>query len=86
MAHATLIHPPTVLYMSSLSYTNSIPPLGLAYVSAAAKAAGHGVHVVDACGTSIFSMQHECGGKEASPLSQIFGCINFLPPPAPIGT
>lgn len=53
MAHATLIHPPTVLSMSSLSYTNSIPPLGLAYVSAAAKAAGHRVHVVDAPGAAI---------------------------------
>src|SRR6185503_5940889 len=53
MAHVTLIKPPTVVNMSSLSFHNSLPPLGLAYISAVAKAAGHRVHVIDAPGEDI---------------------------------
>ena len=53
MAHVTLIHPPTILNMDSLSYTNSIPPLGLAYMSAATKKAGHQVTIVDSPGEAI---------------------------------
>lgn len=53
MAHVTLIKPPTVVNMSSLSFHNSLPPLGLAYISAVAKAAGHTVHVIDAPGEDI---------------------------------
>ena len=53
MAHVTLIHPPTILNMDSLSYNNSIPPLGLAYMSAATKKAGHQVTIVDSPGEAI---------------------------------
>jgi radical SAM superfamily enzyme YgiQ (UPF0313 family) len=53
MARITLINPPTVLSMGSLSYQNSIPPLGLAYLTAAARDAGHGVQVIDAPGDAI---------------------------------
>jgi anaerobic magnesium-protoporphyrin IX monomethyl ester cyclase len=53
MAHVTLIKPPTVVNMSSLSFHNSLPPLGLAYISAVAKAAGHTVQVIDAPGEDI---------------------------------
>src|SRR6185503_3489963 len=53
MAHVTLIKPPTVVNMSSLSFHNSLPPLGLAYISAVAKAAGHRVEVIDATGEDI---------------------------------
>jgi len=53
MAHVTLIKPPTVVNMGSLSFHNSLPPLGLAYISAVAKAAGHTVHVIDAPGEDI---------------------------------
>src|SRR5688572_30796168 len=53
MAHVTLIKPPTVVNMSSLSFHNSLPPLGLAYISAVAKAAGHKVQVIDAPGEDI---------------------------------
>ena len=53
MAYVTLIKPPTVVNMSSLSFHNSLPPLGLAYMSAVAKAAGHRVHVIDAPGEDI---------------------------------
>jgi radical SAM superfamily enzyme YgiQ (UPF0313 family) len=53
MAHVTLIKPPTVVNMGSLSFHNSLPPLGLAYISAVAKAAGHRVDVIDAPGEDI---------------------------------
>src|SRR5262245_31736903 len=53
MAYVTLIKPPTVVNMSSLSFHNSLPPLGLAYISAVAKAAGHTVQVIDAPGEDI---------------------------------
>ena len=53
MARVTLIKPPTVVNMSSLSFHNSLPPLGLAYISAVAKAAGHHVDVIDAPGSDI---------------------------------
>jgi hypothetical protein len=53
MTQITLINPPIVLSMGSLSDQNSIPPLGLAYLSAAARAARHGVQVIDAPGDAI---------------------------------
>lgn len=53
MARVTLIKPPTVVNMGSLSFNNSVPPLGLAYISASAKAAGHTVQVIDAPGEDI---------------------------------
>lgn len=53
MARVTLINPPTIVNMSSLSFHNSIPPLGLAYISAVTKQAGHQVQIIDAPGESI---------------------------------
>ncbi len=53
MLHVTLIKPPTVVNMSSLSFHNSLPPLGLAYISAVTKAAGHEVDVIDGPGEDI---------------------------------
>ena len=53
MARVTLIKPPTVVNMGSFSFNNSVPPLGLAYISAIAKAAGHTVQIIDAPGEDI---------------------------------
>ena len=62
MARTVLINPPTVLYMDSLSFTNSIPPLGLAYLAAATRKAGHGVSVIDAPGEAIEDFRPIHGG------------------------
>lgn len=48
-----LVHLPTITAPQSLSYYGAIPPLGLAYVAAAARAAGHHVAVVDGTGEAI---------------------------------
>lgn len=49
MAHITLIRPPGV--SSRHAYTvQVVPPLGLAYIAAAVRAAGHDVSVIDALG------------------------------------
>lgn len=45
-----LIKPPTLVAPRSLSYFGSVPSLGLAYVAAAVREAGHDVHVIDAPG------------------------------------
>lgn len=45
-----LIKPPTVVAPRSLSYFGSVPSLGLAYVAAALRGAGHRVSVIDAPG------------------------------------
>lgn len=45
-----LINPPTLVAPRSLSYFGSVPSLGLAYVAAALRAAGHRVSVIDAPG------------------------------------
>ena len=65
MARVTLIKPPTVVNFGSLSFNNSVPPLGLAYISACAKAAGHTVHVIDAPGEDI-ETYHELRHGELS--------------------
>lgn len=46
----TLIRPPVVVPLDSFSYVAPMPPIGLAYVAAALRHAGHRVHVVDAPG------------------------------------
>ena len=45
-----LVKPPTLTAPRSLSYFGSVPSLGLAYVAAALRAAGHRVTVIDAPG------------------------------------
>jgi radical SAM superfamily enzyme YgiQ (UPF0313 family) len=45
-----LVKPPTLTAPRSLSYFGSVPSLGLAYVAAAVRAAGHRVTVIDAPG------------------------------------
>lgn len=51
-----LINPPTITARASLSYYGSVPPLGLAYVAAAARAEGHRVQVIDAAGEALESV------------------------------
>lgn len=46
----TLIRAPVVVPVDSLAYVAPMPPIGLAYVAAALREAGHSVHVVDAAG------------------------------------
>ncbi len=66
MASVTLIKPPTVVNMGSLSFTNSLPPLGLAYISAIAKQAGHTVQVIDAPGEAIDTYRPVAHGRIGS--------------------
>lgn len=47
-----LIHLPTITAPRSFSYFGAVPPLGLAYVAAAAREAGHQVEVLDATGAA----------------------------------
>ena len=47
-----LIHPPTIAAISTFAQ-EAVPPLGLAYVAAAVRAAGHDVSVVDAVGLAL---------------------------------
>lgn len=44
----TLIHPPTLLNLGTVGTMKPTLPIGLAYIAAAARAAGHEVRVVDA--------------------------------------
>lgn len=48
-----LLNLPCLMARRSLSYFEGAPPLGLAYVAAAARAAGHDVRVVDALGEAV---------------------------------
>jgi len=48
-----LVRPPAIMAPRSLSYYGAVPDLGLAYVAAAARVAGHRVSVVDAPGEAI---------------------------------
>lgn len=48
-----LVRPPAITAPRSLSYYGAVPDLGLAYVAAAARAAGHHVRVIDAPGLAI---------------------------------
>ncbi len=47
------MRPPVVTAPRSLSYYGAVPDLGLAYVAAAARAAGHDVTVIDAPGLAL---------------------------------
>ncbi|MEZ4454393.1 MAG: radical SAM protein [Nannocystaceae bacterium] len=47
------MHPPTITAPRSLSYYGAMPPLGVAYLAAAAREAGHEVEVVDASGEAL---------------------------------
>lgn len=47
-----LIHPPTIAAVSTFAQ-ETVPPLGLAYVAAAVRAAGHDVHVIDSVGLGL---------------------------------
>lgn len=48
-----LINLPTFQAPKSLSYFGSVPPLGLAYVAAAIRSAGHNLQIIDSPGESI---------------------------------
>jgi anaerobic magnesium-protoporphyrin IX monomethyl ester cyclase len=48
-----LIHPPTITAPRSFSYYSAVPPLGLAYLAAAVREAGHRVQVIDATGAAL---------------------------------
>ncbi len=48
-----LIHPPTITAPRSLSYYGAMPPLGLAYIAAVTREAGHRVDVIDGTGEAL---------------------------------
>ena len=52
-----LINLPTFQAPKSLSYFGSVPPLGLAYVAAAVRDAGHRLQIIDAPGEAITRFQ-----------------------------
>ncbi len=53
MAHVCLINPPGIKTTSGLQMHTPNPPLGLAYVAAALRDAGHRVTVIDATGEAL---------------------------------
>jgi radical SAM superfamily enzyme YgiQ (UPF0313 family) len=48
-----LIRPPVVVPVQSVSFVAPMPPIGLAYIAAALRAAGHQVDVIDAPGEAL---------------------------------
>lgn len=52
-ATVTLIRPPVVIPVRSVSYVAPMPPIGLAYIAAALRSAGHEVEVIDAPGEAL---------------------------------
>src|SRR5262245_17861093 len=52
-ARITLIRPPILQAPVSYSSYGAIPPIGLAYIAAVLRDAGHHVTVLDACGEAI---------------------------------
>jgi len=52
-ARVTLVRPPTLQVVNSLSYYGAIPPVGIAYVAAALRHAEHDVAVIDASGEAL---------------------------------
>lgn len=52
MSHVTLIRPPTVFARRSYSVPTT-PPIGIAYLAASLRKAGHVAHVIDAVGEGI---------------------------------
>lgn len=53
MGHICMINPPGIKTTSGLQMHTPNPPIGLAYIAAAARAAGHRVTVVDATGEGL---------------------------------
>jgi radical SAM superfamily enzyme YgiQ (UPF0313 family) len=51
-----LIRPDTIVLPKSLSWYGPVPPIGLAYVAAALREAGHAVQVIDAPGEAITTL------------------------------
>lgn len=51
--NVVLLHPPTLTAPRSLSYYGAMPPLGIAYIAAATRAAGHRVSIIDASGEAL---------------------------------
>jgi len=49
----TLIRPNVVIFPQSLSFYGPVPPIGLAYIAAVLRDAGHEVDVIDAVGEAI---------------------------------
>src|SRR4051795_6070622 len=49
----TLIRPPVVVLLSSLSYVGPMPSIGVAYVAAVLRDAGHDITVIDAPGERL---------------------------------
>ena len=52
-ASVALVRPPLLQIIKSLSFYGAVPPIGLAYVAAALREAGHRVQVVDAAGEAL---------------------------------
>lgn len=52
-ARITLIRPPIVIFPKSLSSYGPVPPIGLAYIAAALRGAGHQVSLIDGSGEAI---------------------------------
>jgi anaerobic magnesium-protoporphyrin IX monomethyl ester cyclase len=53
MAHVCLINPPGIKTTSGLQMHTPNPPIGLAYIASACRAAGHRVTVIDATGAAL---------------------------------
>lgn len=76
-----LIHLPTITAPRSFSYYGAVPPLGLAYVAAALREAGHTVQVVDATGSGLDTelIRHTAAGPlsvRGLTIPQIVGAID----------
>src|SRR5690606_35308754 len=52
-ARVALLRPPVVVFPRSLSRYGPVPPIGLAYIAAVLREAGHHVDVVDGAGEGI---------------------------------
>lgn len=75
-----LIHPPTITAPRSFSYYSAVPPLGLAYLAAVVREAGHHVQVIDATGaalTTTITRESQAGPLEVTGLTipQIVGAV-----------
>ncbi|MBM3460680.1 MAG: B12-binding domain-containing radical SAM protein [Armatimonadetes bacterium] len=52
-ARLALVRPPAFQILKSLSYYGAVPPIGLAYVAAALRDAGHHLQVIDGAGEAL---------------------------------
>ena len=57
VAHITLVRPPILQLPSSLSYYGAVLPIGIAYVAAVLRDAGHRVDIIDAPGEALDRFQ-----------------------------